>query len=180
MHEGAELELKYRPDAILTLGGMLSVGDYYYTQNAGPVNVYTNTGSLYKTVAVVDLKGEKVGDVAQDLAQVFADVNVVPALKIGVICNYYTHYTAFVPFENYDATNLHPYVIPNYALWDMNAVYKFKMGPFDSELVGTVNNLLNTKYISDATDDGAMGNVSALDVYYGLGRRVTTTLKVKF
>jgi len=101
-------------------------------------------------------------------------------LKVGVTCNYYSHYTAYVPFENYTSEGLHPYQVPNYAIWDANAVYKFKMAGFDSELVGTVNNLLNSKVIQDAEDAGGTGNVSDLTVYYSLERRFTTTLKIRF
>ncbi|HVW12503.1 MAG TPA: TonB-dependent receptor [Mucilaginibacter sp.] len=180
LHQGAELELRWRPVKQITLGGMLSLGDDYYTNNAGPVTVFNNQQQAVHTVKEVFLKNEKVGDIAQTTAAGLLDVNVVPQLKFGAIFNYYGNYTSYVPFQNYTSPNLHPYVLPNYATWDLNGVYKFKMAGFDAELIGTVHNLLNSKYIQDAEDYNATGQASAVNVYYGLVRSFTTTLKVKF
>ena len=180
LHQGGELELRYRPIKEISFGGSLSIGDFHYTNDAGPVQVINANGTPFKTVDKIYLTGQKVGDVAQTTAAGNLELYLVPQLKVGVIYNYYAHYTAYVPFENFGSANLHPYILPNYSTWDMNAVYKFKMAGFDAELIGTVNNLLNTKYISDASDYGANGDVSNLSVYYGLGRRFTTGLKVRF
>ncbi|HWD89289.1 MAG TPA: TonB-dependent receptor [Mucilaginibacter sp.] len=180
LHQGAELEMRWRPVKQFTLGGMLSLGDFYYTKDAGPVTIFNNQQQPIKTVPEVFLKNEKVGDIAQTTAAAFAEVTVVPQLKLGVIFNYYGNYTSYVPFQNYTSAGLQPYVIPNYAVWDLNGVYRFKMAGFDAELVGTVNNLLNTKYIQDAEDYTGKGDVSTADVYYNLERRFTTSLRIKF
>jgi iron complex outermembrane receptor protein len=181
LHQGAELELKYRPIKEIIVGGMLSLGDWHYDSNAGPVTVYNNAHQYVGTVPIVDLKGEKVGGAAQTTAAVFADIYVVPQLKIGATWNYYGNYTSFVPFQNYNTPGIQPYKIPDFSLWSLNGVFKFKMAGFDSELIATVNNLLNTKYISDAEEDGpTFGQASDAVVYYGLGRIFTTGLKVKF
>jgi iron complex outermembrane receptor protein len=181
LHQGAELELKYRPVKEILIGGMLSLGDWYYNSNAGPVTVFNNQHAVVATVPEVDLKGEKVGGAAQTTAAAFADFTVVPQLKIGVTWNFYGNYTSFVPFQNYTSPGIQPYKIPDFSLWSLNGVFKFKMAGFDSELIATVNNLLNTKYISDAEEDGpTFGQPSDAVVYYGLGRIFTTGLKVKF
>jgi outer membrane cobalamin receptor len=180
MHQGAELELKYRPIKEISVGGMLSLGDWYYTSNAGPVTVLNNTGQAVSTVKEVFLKNEKVGDAAQTTAAAFAEFSVLPQVKLGVTYNFFGNYTSYVPFQNYTTANLKPYIIPNYSLWSLNGVFKFKMAGFDSELIGTVNNLLNTKYISDSEDYSGAGQASGVSVYYGLGRVFTTGLKVKF
>ena len=182
MHEGVELELRYRPVQGVEVGGMASIGDYYYTQNAGPATVLNSLGQPVAngTQPEVFLKGEKVGDVAQDLFQAFTQINIVPALKVGATVNYYDHYTAYVPFQQYTAANQHPYQVPNYAIWNMNAVYKFKMAGFDAELIGTVYNLLNSKVITDAEDYSGTDNQSQLEVYYLNARTFTTALKIKF
>lgn len=180
LHQGIEIELKYRPIKEILIGGSLSLGDFYYTKNAGPATVFNSQQQPVSTVSEVYLKNEKVGDIAQTTAAGFADFTVVPQLKVGVVFNYYGNYTSYVPFQNYNAPDLHPYIIPNVATWDLNGVFKFKMAGFNSELIATVNNLLNTKYISDSEDYNAKGLASGVDVYYGLGRVFTTGLKVKF
>ena len=180
LHQGAELELRYRPVKEISVGGMVSLGDYHYSTNAGPVSVFNNQQQLIKTVPEVELKGQKVGDAAQTTAAAFADFTILPQVKLGVIYNYYANYTAYVPFQNFTTPGLQPYKVPDYSVWSANGVFKFKMAGFDSELIATVNNLLNTKYISDAADYNATGQASAVSVYYGLGRTFTTGLIVKF
>jgi len=185
MYEGVEAELTYRPVQQLLLGGMVTVEDNYYTANAGPASVINADGSAGPTQAKVFLKNEKIGDTPQDMMQAFAEVKVVPQLKIGISCNYYWNYTSYVPFTEYINQNQHPYTVPNYALWKMNAAYKFKMNGFDAELVGTVNNLLNSKVITDAEDYTGTGALlvngqSNISVDYMLARTFTTTLKIRF
>ena len=104
----------------------------------------------------------------------------MPDVKVGITYNYYGDYTSYVPFQNITSPGLHPYMVPNYSLWNLNAVFKFKMAGFNSELIGNVQNLLNTKYIADSEDYNGAGQASGVDVYYGLGRVFTTGLKVKF
>jgi outer membrane receptor for Fe3+-dicitrate len=180
LHQGAEVEIKYRPAKEVVIGGSVSLGDFHYTNNAGPVVVFNSQQKAIDTVKTVYLKGEKVGDVAQTTMAAFADIYVVPQLKIGVIVNFYGNYTSYVPFQNYTSPNLTPYIVPNFATWDLNGVFKFKMAGFNAELLATVNNLLNTKYIADSEDYNGKGLASGVDVYYGLGRVFTTGLKVKF
>ncbi len=180
LHQGIELELKYRPVKEVTLGGMASIGDYHYDSDAGPVYVFNSQNVKIDSVKKVYLKGQKVGDAAQTTAAVFADIYIVPQLKVGVTYNYYSNYTSFVPFQNYGSPGLQPYKIPDYSLWSLNGVYRFKMAAFDAEFIATVNNLLNSKYISDSEDFNASGDPSKVTVYYGLGRVFTTGLKVKF
>lgn len=180
MHQGGELELEWRPIKEILFKGMLSLGDYYYTKDAGPATVFNNQQQPIATINQVDLKGQKVGDAAQTTAGFSMDVNVLPAVKLGVIYNYYGNYTSYVPFENFTSVGLHPYMVPDYSLWALNGTFKFKLAGLDASLIATVNNLLNTKYISDATDTNALGQASLVNVYYGLGRVFTTGLKVKF
>ncbi|HEY2580910.1 MAG TPA: TonB-dependent receptor, partial [Mucilaginibacter sp.] len=180
LHQGVELELKYRPIKEISLGGMLSLGDWKYSSNAGPVTVFNNQQQPIATVSQVFLKGQKVGDAAQTTSAVFADIYLVPQLKVGVTYNFYGDYTAYVPFQNYTSPDLHPYKIPDFSLWSLNGVFRFKMAGFDSELIATVNNLLNTKYISDGQDYNAAGLASGVTGFYGLGRVFTTGFRLKF
>ncbi len=103
----------------------------------------------------------------QTTAGLDMDVNVLPHVNIGVTYNYFANYTANVPFQDYTSPGLHPYLVPDYSLWDLNAVWRFKMAGFDASFIATVTNLLNTKYISDATDNGATGLASNAQVDYG-------------
>ncbi|WP_461451831.1 TonB-dependent receptor [Mucilaginibacter sp.] len=182
IYQGVELELNYKPVQQVLVGGMVTVEDNYYTANAGPASLVNSAGQVVATQSVIDLKNEKIGDTPQDMFQAFAEVKLVPQLKVGISCNYYWNYTSYVPFTNYTSPNQHPYIVPNYALWKMNAAYKFKMGGFDAQLIGTVNNLLNSKVITDAEDYAGTGSTANGNILvdYMLQRTFTTTLKIRF
>jgi len=181
MHQGIELELNYRPVQPVLIGGMASIGDYYYTQNAGPATAYDgSTGKALGNPVEAFVKGQKIGDIPQNLFQAFTEINIVPAFKVGATVNYYSNYTANVPYTDYTKAGLQPYKVPDYAIWQMNAVYKFKMAGFDAELIGTVNNLLNSKVITDAYDPSANATYSTLEVNFLNARTFTTALKVRF
>jgi len=189
LHQGAEIILVWRPVKEISIRGMASFGDYYYTNNPGPTTVYNNQEKAIATLDKIDLKNEKIGDIPQTSTGINLDLNVLPQVKIGVIWNYFSNYTANLPFQNYTYAGINPYMVPDYSLWSLNGVWRFKMAGFDAELIGTITNLLNTKYISDATDNGVAGSspsgivygqAAGAYVYYGLPRVFTTGLKVKF
>jgi iron complex outermembrane receptor protein len=182
IYQGIELELNYRPVQQVLVGGMLTVEDNYYTANAGPASAVNSAGTVTATQSEVFLKNQKIGDTPMDMMQGFAEIKIVPQLRIGVSCNYYWNYTSYVPFTNYIHQDQKPYILPNYALWKMNAAYKFKMNGFDAELIGNVNNLLNSKVITDAEDVAGSGSMTGgnLLVDYMLSRTFTTTLKIRF
>jgi len=57
--------------------------------------------------------------------------------------------------------------------------YHFKIGEFDATLIGNIDNLLDSNYITDAVD-GSDHTSKTAAVYYGFGRTWSTTLKIKF
>jgi iron complex outermembrane receptor protein len=180
MHQGAELELKLRPIKDVTLSGMFSYGDWYYSSDAGPSSVYNAQQQLVKTVSKVYLKDIKIGDAAQTTAAFGLDVNVLPDLKLGTNYYYYGNYYSDFNFANAGSAGLSPYKLPNYSVWNVNGVFRFKIAGLDASLIGNVNNLLNTKYIADSYDGNLSGDASKAMVYYGLGRTFTTSIKIKF
>jgi iron complex outermembrane receptor protein len=180
LHQGIEAALTWRPIKEILIRGMVSLGDYHYTNNPGPTTVVNSQQQVIATVNQIDLKNEKIGDAPQTTASLNMEVTVMPQVRVGVIYNFFGNYTSNVPFYQYTSANLHPYIMPDYSLWGLNGVWRFKMAGFDASLIATVTNLLNTKYISDATDNNATGQASNASVYYGLGRLFTTGLKVKF
>jgi iron complex outermembrane receptor protein len=181
LHQGAEIVLQWRPIKELMFRGMASLGDYHYTNNPGPVQVYDSQEKpVGQPIPKIYLDNEKIGDAPQTTASLSTDITLLPQLTVGATYNFFGNYTANVPFQDYTQANLHPYKVPDYSLLALNGVWRFKMAGFDASLIGTVTNLLNSKYISDATDNGATGLASNAEVYYGLGRVFTTGLKVKF
>jgi iron complex outermembrane receptor protein len=168
MHEGIEADAKYRPIQGVVLGGMLSIGDYYYTSNSGSVQVTSENGSGSTTYGSLLLKGLKVGDPgssvggspsatsAQTTAGGTLDVKVLPRVTLGAQYLYYSHYYAAYNPSKLTVANgwtqgeYQPYDIPDFGTLDLDVVFRFKMAGFDAEFIGNVYNVLGTKYISDA------------------------------
>jgi iron complex outermembrane receptor protein len=206
MHEGIEVSAKYRPVQGVVLGGMLSVGDYYYTSNTGAVQITSENGGAATNIPSLLLKGLKVGDPgtsgtsAQTTAGGTLDVKVLSHVTLGAQYLYYSHYFASYNPSRITLANgfgpgtFQPYDIPDFGTLDLNAVFRFKMAGFDAEFIGNVYNVLNTKYIGDAyetsptaglTPEQRIGGRSfslppTIGVNYGAPRFYMTTLKVKF
>jgi len=180
MHEGAELELNFKPVRAVTLHGMLSVGDWYYTKDAGPASVFNSSQVVVATIPVAYLKGIKIGDAAQTTAALGADIDATSELRLGANATYYGNYYSNFNFANVTTPGRMPYKLPGWTMLNLNGSFKFKLAGLDASLIGNVFNVANIKYISDAFDASALGVASGVNVYYGLGRTFTTSLKVKF
>jgi iron complex outermembrane receptor protein len=178
VHEGIEANAKYRPIQGVVLGGMLSVGNYYYTSNTGAVQVTSQNGSAATTLPSLLLKGLKIGDPgssvggspsatsAQTTAGGTLDVKVLSRVTLGAQYLYYSHYYAAYNPSKISAANgfgpgtYAPYDIPNFGTLDLDVVFRFKMAGFDSEFIANVYNVLGTKYISDAYETTPTPNLT--------------------
>jgi hypothetical protein len=190
MHQGGELEMKFKPIREVTLKGSLSVGDWYYTKDAGPVTAFDqNHNPIGSAKNEIFIKNMKIGDAPQTQAFLGVDVDVLPELRIGGDYYYTGNYTADYNFYLVNQAGLTPYKVPNYSLFNLNAVFRFKFAGLDASLIGNVANVLDTKYFSDALDGGSpssatgaapTGNPANVTAYYGYGRHFSTTLKIKF
>jgi len=206
VHQGVEIDAKYRPIRAVTFSGMFSYGDYHYTSNSGTGLISSDKpGATPTTIASLPINGLRIGDFggtaasnAQTTAGLGLDIDVLPQVRIGGNYNYYGRF-----FASYDMTKLNntnggsfnpalgpysPVALPNYSITDLNIVYRFKLAGMDASFIGNVYNLFNATYLSEAIDStptNAAGTtpttqLSALGVNYGAGRIYMTTLKVKF
>lgn len=186
LHQGVEFDFSYKPFEKFTLNGMASVGDWRWTSNtvaqktdeagnpsiddqgkvAGPVNVYAT-----------DLH---VGDAAQTTASISLDYEVLPKFKLGLDFNHYDNLYAYFSVDSRATENApDAWKMPAYQLMDFNMKYDFKLGSFNATLLGNVNNILDTEYISDA-NDGNNHSYNDSYVYFGSGRTWSATLKIRF
>lgn len=185
LHQGVEVNARYRPNKDITFRGMLSVGKWTYLSDAGPVQITSDKGTV-ATIGQLYVNGLSVGDAAQTTASLAFDVNLLPKLKVGPVWNYYANYAASVGPQNITVAGYTPYKIPNYSLFDLNGVFRFKFAGLDASFIGNIHNLFDTLFISDAFDQNgtafspAQNTTSSIGVFYGLGRTYTTTLKIKF
>jgi len=180
LHQGIEFDLRYRPNRDITFRGMLSIGQWTYLTNAGPIKITSDNG-FTATLNELQIKGLNVGDAAQTTGSFGFDVNILPKLKVGPVVNYYANYTGnFFP-DNITFPGYVAYKVPNYTLFDLNSVFRFKFAGLDASFIGNIRNLFDTAYISDARDSsGSANTASTVGVYYGTGRTYMTTLRIKF
>jgi len=201
LHQGIEVDGKFRPVKEVTLSGMLSIGDYHYTSNSGSGLISSDKPNATPTVIKsLILKGQPIGDFgssassnAQTTAALGLDIDVLPKVRIGANANYYARFFAsydpskLVPTTTpaFDPTTYKPVQLPNYETIDLNVVYRFKFAGLDASFIGNVYNLLNATYLgegyeSNPTNASNVTRLNTLGVNYGIGRLYMTTLKINF
>lgn len=186
VHQGAELELSYNVSDNFKLNGMVSLGDWQWTNNVEGVKqdengeVITddegNPDKLY-----VYSKDLKVGNSAQTTFAIGASYDFSTKSTIFVDYNYAGDMYADYYVEDRDDSQqegIQTWKAPDYGLFDLGIRHTFDFGPFEASLYGKINNALNTEYVSDANDQGN-GAQNAL-VYYGAGRTYSVSFNLKF
>ena len=73
-----------------------------------------------------------------------------------------------------------PWRMPSAGELDMNVNYSFYIGKIRATLFGNVNNILDNKSISDATDGANHDWKTAYQVFYRFGRNYSIRLKIAF
>ena len=190
LHQGVEADAKFRPVKGVTLGGMISVGDYHYLSNTASGQITSQSGTI-TNVPQLYLKGLKIGEIgtsatsSQLTSGGTIDIKVLPKVTVGADYLWYSHY-----FASYDPTNItftgyQLINIPDHGTLDANIAFRFKMAGFDAVLTANVYNALNTTYLGDAYDTtpssaAYIQRVNQLGVYYGAPRYYVTALKIKF
>jgi hypothetical protein len=197
LHKGIELDFISKPIKNLEITGMISIGDWKWDSDGSGL-LFTAQGYPYsydkrkivpdgsadQTKMKVLLKGIHVGNSAQTTAAIGIKYEILKGFYLGTDGNYFgRNYSNFsiAPTGNTftDIPFSQPWVIPDAWVFDLNMSYRFKIGTFDASLVGNIQNVLNTEYITDA-NDGSNHDWLTSSVFYGFGRTFSTTLKVKF
>ncbi|MBU2913544.1 TonB-dependent receptor [Reichenbachiella agariperforans] len=189
LHQGIEVDFRYQPTPRLEIRGMASLGDWVWASDVDSTIVRDqNTGDIVEGASVSGLfiKDLKVGNSAQTTFSGNLSYELIKSLKFGVAYNYFgnlysdysiTSRTNSITDGNGDIVQ--SWKAPDYSTVDLNLVYSFKVGDkIDAKVIGNVNNLLDTEYISDASDSNQQA--SGATVFYGLGRTWTATLKFNF
>jgi outer membrane receptor protein involved in Fe transport len=183
-HQGVELDFVYKPIKSVEVTGMVSLGDWTWTNNVQRVLIYDDASKLIGTTNVF-VKGLHVGDAAQKTAALGVSCELMKGLKAGIDWNYYRDlYADFDPtvrsvYDNQAIDYPDSWKLPNYSLLDMFVRYNFEMGGLDATFSGKVNNLLDVEYITEASD-GSSNNWDSAQVFYGVGRTWSMSMKIKF
>lgn len=185
-HMGIEFDAAYKPTKNLTIEGMVSLGDWIWT-STDTVRVTNDFGQII-TKKFFDAKNIKVGDAAQITGA--ASIRYEPIKKL-YIKGQFTYFSK--NYADFDPTTLNgvnagrqSWRMPDYGLLDIHLGYGFKVNKkVQFDLRGSVFNVLNAFFITDATNNGITTfgqnfDATSAAVYVGMGRRFNTSLTITY
>ena len=177
LHQGIEVDFRYKFSDQLTFTGMASIGDWKWKSDVSAI-IRTQDGTPVGEVDVF-AKDLKVGDAAQTTFALGASYKFATQSKLYIDYNYAGDLYASYQVTNRNSPDLpETWEVPEYGLFDVGANHTFDMGPFEAILNAKINNVFNTEYVSDANDVDGTSDTAL--VYFGAGRTYSVGLKVKF
>lgn len=197
-HMGIELDFTYKILHNLEFQGTMSLGDWIWDSYVDSVQFFIEEGPnqdepLQKTISF-DARGIHVGDAAQ--AQLGSSLRYEPfkGFYINLRQTYFAkYYSDFNPESTTgeDGQVVDSWKLPAFNLFDLHTGYSFK--PFKDgktriSLSFSLLNALNTTYAWDARNNDSRSPYSNLNnfdaasatVFFGMGRRFNTSLRITF
>lgn len=187
LHRGIEFDASIVISSKITYEVLSSIGDWRWT-SGDTIRSYDEHNNLLG-VDYFDATGVHVGDAAQ--LQVGSSLRYSPIknayVKIKVM-HFSNHYADFNPFDLKDSNaGRDSWKIPPYNLFDFHAGYRIRFEKVFLDFKINILNVANTTYISDAlnNDTYISGNqfnfdAASASVFFGLGRRLTSSIKFSF
>ncbi len=176
LHQGFEIEAYLKPLNVLNFNLAASFANWVYTNDVQ--GVYTTFDDQTSTVTADTLtlyiQGLKVGDAPQTQLMGSVILKPVKGLRLEWVGRYYTNYYAkFDPTTRTDENDrAQVWQVPPYFLLDAHLNYQLplKTDKVKVSLFGHVFNVLNSIYVSDATDN------SRYTAFYGYDNRFSHTV----
>ncbi len=179
VHMGAEVDIAYQLNKKWSAEFMFSYGDW--TWNSAETIFIPDLNYSFD----FDATGVHVGDAAQTMLN--AGVRWEPLKHLYFKAQYQffdRYYANFSPFALQGANaGREAWKLPSYGLVNFFAGYRFKIGKVDTYVNGSITNLLNSVYMSDATDNFyAPQNFDATSasVMFGQGFRFNLAAGIQF
>ena len=178
LHYGGEIDMAYKFSKKLSADLMFSIGNWTWQSSK------TITLPDLDYTLTFDAKGVHVGDAAQ--TSFAGSIRYEPFKNVFIKIQgqfFDRYYSQFNPFT-LTGTNggREAWKIPAYGLLNVFAGYKFKAKKFDVLCNGSITNLLNNMYISEATSNyyGNDFNAQSAAVMFGGGLRYNLSIGVQF
>ncbi|WP_373826090.1 TonB-dependent receptor, partial [Bacteroides heparinolyticus] len=161
-HQGVELEMNYKPATWVNFTGMLSVGDWRWTNN--PVGYFYNSGGQPMTknfkvasgigaedhaTMLVGQKNVMEGGSAQTTAAIGVNLFPMKGLRLSLDWNFYGRNYADYAVQSNDISlggeKIYetPWRIPSYSTVDFSGSYAFEIAGLKTTLSGNIENLFN-------------------------------------
>lgn len=179
VHMGAEIDMAYQLNKKWSAEFMFSYGDWTWNSSE---TIYIPDLDYSFTF---DAKGVHVGDAAQTMMN--AGIRWEPIKRLYFKAQYQffdRYYGNFSPFALSGPNGgREAWKLPSYGLVNFFAGYKFKIAKVDAFLNGSITNLLNTVYMSDATDNFYAPysfDATSASVMFGQGFRFNIAAGIQF
>ena len=178
LHIGIEADLDFKVTERVRLLGMVSIGNWQYTNNVSGTAFDENQVNL----GAVDLylEGVKVGNAAQFTARLGMEFKVTDNIKIDYNQRFIDRLYARVNAEDFGVVDHKGSLqLPGYTLSDLGFSYKYRFGKEDNQSLSfrvNVNNLFNEEYIAESATNYFEGDRGNNETYFG----VNTANKVFF
>lgn len=194
-HMGIEMDFAYKLLHNLDFQGTVSLGDWIWDSYVEGLQFYLDdTNEAVQKQLDFDARGIHVGDAAQ--TQLGSSIRYEPfkGFYLNLRQTYFgKYYSNFTPEATTDAEGnvKDSWVIPDFNLFDIHTGYSFRIPAIEAtrfNLRFSMLNILDTKYIWDATNNDSYGPYSnfqdfdarSATVFFGMGRRFTTSLTLTF
>jgi len=182
-HKGVEFDWTYKIIKNLEWEGALAIADWKYTSGK-KVYIFSDQGAKIDSIDF-DARNVHIGNAAQiQLSNAFR-WTIYKGFYIKPRCTYFAK-----NFANFDPSGLKAvnagkdsWHMPDYAVLDFNAGYEMKYEGLKLNLTLSVNNALNSVYISDAQNNAFSAqnfDANSASVFFGQGRTYVMGLKVTF
>jgi iron complex outermembrane recepter protein len=180
LHQGVEIDARWRAHSRLSLTGMLSIGDWTWQNDIENLPIFDGDTKVGEVDAFI--AGLHVGNAAQITGALGLTYKLMPDLRISLDYNYYDKlYADYDPIDRSDESSrgVESWKLPAFGVFDANISYDFDIGDFGASLYGNVYNITNEKFVMDA-QDGADHSAQTARVYYGYGINWNIGLKIRF
>lgn len=186
LHKGFETDVAYKINKKMEVEGSVSLGDWIWNSK-DTVKIYDDNQNYIQSVSF-DAKGVHVGDAAQTQFAASYRYQITKGLYVKVKGTYFgRHYANFDPLTLTGVNAGHEsWKIPDYYMVDALVGYRFIVGKLKMDAKVNVLNALNTIYIADAVNNDSYVQVyndfdaKSASVFFGMGRRTSASLSIKF
>ena len=178
-HMGIEFNADYKALPWWTIGGLVSVGDWKYNNDAS-ADLYDDATQVFKETKTIYLKDIKVGDAPQTQVGLTTSFRIFKTIDLGANYLYYDNmYSKFTPENRGTETDrVQAYKLPAYGMLDLRMGWAFKFAGMDSYFQMAAYNVTDEIVVVEGEDNTDHTNISK--GFWSWGRTFDFSLKVNF
>lgn len=179
LHRGVELEISHTLTDNISLGGLISLGDWKWKNNV-TAEVFDQDNVLKDTVEIY-ANGLYVGDAPQNQYGLFASMNFLKNFNLKANWIWYDKLFAdFDPVSRNDPQDdAQSYEIPAYGLLDVHLGFSFKVADCPAHATFSCYNVTDKEHILRGLD-GKDHSPESFRGYWGFGRTFNLGISLSF